>query len=98
MFLYLWNLLIPYILIFLIYFNTLKIIIGIKPTPGDHESKVRKVGSITWEPSFTVPNKHLYILAPGPYGTLFAPILWSGAENALYYAIWKKNLLYLIQI
>ena len=35
-----------YILSFFIYFNTLQVIIGIKPAPGDHESNFKNVGSI----------------------------------------------------
>ena len=35
-----------YILFFLIQFNTLEVIIGIKPASGNHESFSKKVGSI----------------------------------------------------
>ena len=38
----------PYILYFVIYFNTLKVITGTKPAPSDHESKFKKVGSIPY--------------------------------------------------
>ena len=37
---------IPYILSFYIEFNTLEVVIGIKPAPGDHKSNFKKVGSI----------------------------------------------------